>query len=407
MTDSLDDKINELYKEVIDTAKVFSRVSSVVGGSEFTFREYLKQKFSRLESFDDEGKYSLHYTSENGPQMLLIQSKDPKTVNHYTTAHIDREGLRVINGEIVYAPHYAMDRLYQNELKKFKDSGKDLEQMYLKPRQTSKEEATLIGEEWKGKRIKLGSEERNVTSYRLKENNGVYSVVFEVDGGSLGKYDKASLQYAPEIQVIKDDVGNEIIQGQLDNLINVAALYVLAKYELLEGNVVLTMGSQAGMSGKLLSDFLATDYYYRKENGNTEVLSLDTTPMPDLEFDGVVLRGHDNLAFFTDRFNEKLNNLVTVELDIPVIYKEAFLTDNNYPTEKSGLPPYKGFGNTEAGRFFEHYQKYRTGDVDIASLQLPTTRDGPAQRTSKNALTNYLRSLSGYYNSLVDENSMV
>lgn len=176
-------------------------------------------------------------------------------------------------------------------------------------------------------------------------------------------------------------------RGQLDNILSVSVLYSLLAQENISGDVLFTIGEEAGLSGKRMINFF-NDISY---SGN--ILALDVSPVEEKDFSrgDVVLRGRDSRAHFDGKLTVLLEESAKKE-NTAFYYKDKLQEDNGkVKVDQHGK--IKGYGLTEMGDLIFRSQGKYTG----TTFQIPVMGDGSDEITTLDKTENFEKVLKRFY----------
>lgn len=156
----------------------------------------------------------------------------------------------------------------------------------------------------------------------------------------------------------------QALQGQLDNVITIAALVYLFECGF-EGTAFFTAQEEAGKSWRYLLE------WFRRFGGSTnQLIVVDTSPFPTLEAAAeqhLVLRNRDVNASFNQALTQRLAASCR-DAGYDVLYKDTWVEAQNRRAEERGEPA-ASLGSTELGRIIAA----SNGLVDGTTLQIPTS----------------------------------
>jgi hypothetical protein len=185
-------------------------------------------------------------------------------------------------------------------------------------------------------------------------------------------------------------IENDVLVGQLDNVLTAAALVYLFERGF-AGTVFFTAQEEAGKSWRYLLE------WFRRFGGSTnQLIVVDTSPFPDFataQQQDLVLRNRDANASFNQTLTRRLAELCQQQ-GFTVQFKDRYVEAQNARLLARGDPP-GSFGSTEMGRIIAA----SNGLVDGTTLQIPTsgyhTMSESAPISSVRAFLHILFLLSG------------
>lgn len=332
-------------KEIIQKTKEYLAHPAVVG-YEQSFMNFLYSEFADLGL-----KITRHDT------YLVIEGDAPES--HIITAHADRHGL-VVNdrNELSYAAYRSKERIYNVEpevkhalWQKIKDRFIN-EELYAYNADT-------------GEKLMSGTVERDY--FCPVRQNYIF-----ISPDLLNLPENTPVSFSPNTTV-----HDEHIQGQLDNVISMASIYVLYKNGY-RGTAILTTHEEIGMSWRCIIDYLNTNNIKTRE-----LFVIDTSPFDEsdnINVDAVVLRNKDNQGLFNTELTEKIKDTAN-NLSITIIVKDEFLESQNA----------ESMGNTELGRVIQNTDARING----TTIQIPTIGyHSNNEKTSHAAIDNFYTLLS-------------
>lgn len=276
--------------------------------------------------------------------LLVAQGKRPHDI--MLSAHIDRHGLVCTGpGEFQYAAFVAGGRsdLTGNSVS---------EEMMTQIAGRFTNEAVYAYEPWSGAYRGRG---RIKSSWICEHRN---NLIFDLDGldhlvaGTPVAFNDSLKQ------------NNDLLSGQLDNVLSAAALVFLFENGF-EGTTFFTAQEEAGKSWRYLLE------WFRRFGGSTnQLIVIDTSPFDNFDVavpGSLILRTRDANANFNPAMTRRIGKLCE-KLEIPVLYKDEILETANKERACQNLPP-KSLGSTELGRIISASQ----GLVDGSTIQVPTT----------------------------------
>ncbi|GGC96676.1 hypothetical protein [Aquisalinus flavus] len=157
--------------------------------------------------------------------------------------------------------------------------------------------------------------------------------------------------------------GDNLVSGQLDNPLSAALLRVAAEAGL-TGKIVFAAEEEIGRSAGHILQWAG-----ERMTSFSAFLIIDTSPFADGGEAGkgtVVLRRKDANGAFDDAMVGRLET-GAASLNIPVLFKDAFIEEANGKARAAGEPE-QGLGITELGRLVTMSQGQFTG----TTLQIPT-----------------------------------
>ena len=183
---------------------------------------------------------------------------------------------------------------------------------------------------------------------------------------------------------------DELLSGQLDNVLSAAALVHLFERGF-EGTAFFTAQEEAGKSWRYLLE------WFRRFGGSTnQLIVVDTSPFPDrdaAEQQHLVLRNKDANASFNTALTAKLSELCA-SLNVQTQFKDRYVEQLNVELASKGEEQ-RSLGSTEMGRIINASK----GLVDGTTLQVPTTgyhtMNESASLASVNAFLSVLGRLAG------------
>ena len=338
----------------------FSSKDSVVG-YESGFIEYLDDKITKL-GYDTE-------ITDSG--LLVVKSEDENYSNHYTSAHVDRSSLVIQDGKLTYSVHAIKDR----------------EEVEIRPTESF---CDKIGKRFVDKEVRIGDEVHKVSSYEIVRNeNGHNRLEFFLEGDvDVSNYDDQGVSYAKPITISED---KQFLEGQLDNVLSVGALYTLLEEGKVKGNVIFSIGEEVGLSGDKIVDYL----HSKGIDKTDELLILDTTPFEEDDYrpEELILRNRDTRGEFNRDGNKLLESILT-DNQIPYRFKDKIQEEKGLVQYNESGEVKKGYGKTELGKIVQ----LTNGDINGITLQLPNTGDGIEERTSIEGFAKFYGVLGEYYN---------
>jgi hypothetical protein len=160
---------------------------------------------------------------------------------------------------------------------------------------------------------------------------------------------------------------NNLISGQIDNVISAAVLFTLLEEQELTSTLLFTTQEEIGNSYQSIVEF------YKKHSGE-KLYIIDTSPYENLEKGEkgfLTLREGDERGGFSREMGKEIKNILK-EMKIPYDIKPSCI------------------GNTELGAVVEH----TNGKLNGTTLQLPTTNYHTSFETcTKESLNNYYKVL--------------
>lgn len=314
----------------LDYLKELVRNPSVVGFEEPFFR-FLQRELDEL------GIKTTRY------QGLLVAESDASQ-SAYLSAHVDRHGL-ICTGpkEFQYAAFIAQNKSEQT-------GNSTSEEMLIKIAHRFAGEKVHAYEPWSGSYLGSGKIRDAMINERV---NNLFMIIDELDHISAG----IPLGYSDKITLEKDR-----ISAQLDNVLSVAMIVYLYSQGY-QGTAFFTAQEEAGRSWRYLAE-----WFGRKQLQTQNLIVLDTSPFnsPEEAFSqDLVLRWKDATAPFDQAITQKVRDL-TVEMDIPTIYKDLYIESMN--ANRNGDKPLS-LGRTELGRLIDATK----GTVTGTTIQIPTT----------------------------------
>jgi hypothetical protein len=276
--------------------------------------------------------------------LLVAQGRKPGSIMF--SAHADRHGL-VCTGpnEFQYAAFVAGSRsdLLGNSVS---------EQLMRKIVDRFQRMPVFAYEPWSGAYLGRGDTRHSyICEYR---NN----LIFEIEGLNH------LIAGTPVAFTDHLKITPQALQGQLDNVITIAALVYLFECGF-EGTAFFTAQEEAGKSWRYLLE------WFRRFGGSTnQLIVVDTSPFPDLETASrqqLVLRDRDANA----PFNRELTARVAATCEAAgyrVLYKDRWVEEQNVAARARGESP-ASLGSTEMGRIVAASR----GLVDGTTLQIPTS----------------------------------
>jgi putative aminopeptidase FrvX len=331
---------------IIAKTKEYLSVPSVVGHERF-FMDFLYQDFKKL---------GLQAYKQDG--LLEIRGDSPKDI--ILCAHLDRHGLISLgDDEYVYAAQYIREVKYGEN------------------NESSRKQVEAIAKRFEGEKIyayhpvsgtKI-SEGVIEACYPHMLNN---DALFYVEG--IARLEQ-NIPLAYARQAVFE---NDILKGQIDNVISLATVYALYENGY-QGTALLTCEEEIGKSWIHIADFLDGMDIETKS-----LIVLDTSPYADesvIHQGPVILRTRDK----SETFNlEILQSLIErcESLDIPYRIKDQDLIAQGKPVEE--------LGSTELGRLVQGGKgRWNGATVQIPTLMYHTSNE----TTTSKAIENYLRLL--------------
>ncbi|WP_191601958.1 peptidase M42 [Marinomonas algicola] len=317
--------------DFIDLLKRLIRQPSVVGAEHSFFRVLQRE-------LEERGAKVTWYEG-----LLVAQGSDP--LSTMFSAHIDRHGL-VCTGpnEFQYAAFVSANRtdLLNNSVS---------EELMSKVTERYNHEEVFAYEPWSGVYRGKGTIK---SSYVCEFRN---NLIFEIEGL------ESVVAGTPIAFKDKLTIGNNRLEGQLDNVISAAALVDLFDHGF-KGTAFFTAQEEAGKSWRYLLE------WFRRFGGSTNRLFvIDTSPFPNLESANeqlLVLREKDANATFNHDSTKQLEALC-IKNNIRYLFKNRYVESLNTKRAEQGLPP-STFGSTELGRIIAS----SNGLVDGTTIQIPT-----------------------------------
>lgn len=159
-------------------------------------------------------------------------------------------------------------------------------------------------------------------------------------------------------------IENELLSGQLDNILTAAALVHLFSLGY-QGTAFFTAEEESGGSWRYL-----LEWFRRFGESTNELYVVDTSPFKnreEAEKQLVVLRNRDEFAQFNIETTQKLT-LLCETLGISYGFKDLYIQQQNHANIGSGKSA-MSLGRTELGRITDK----SSGLVHGTTLQIPTT----------------------------------
>lgn len=339
-------------EQFIDVLKALIRRPSVVGAEHSFFRVLQRE-------LEERGARVTWYEG-----LLVAQGSEPESAMF--SAHIDRHGLMCTGpNEFQYAAFVAGSRsdLLGNSVS---------EKFMMKIVDRFESVQVLAYEPWSGMYRGTGViNNAYICEFR-------HNLIFEVAGL---EHLEAGI---PVAFVDRLKVEDDIISGQLDNILSVALLVHMFTLGF-RGTAFFTAQEEAGRSWRFLLE------WFRRFGGTTnQLIVLDTSPYPDREAadqQHVVLRRKDANAAFNEETTGRLEELC-IALGIPYSFKDAYIEENNRDAALSGREP-QSLGSTEMGRI----TAASNGLVHGTTLQIPTTGYHTMEESASMAACNALLEL--------------
>lgn len=320
------------FDDFIDLLKILIREPSVVGAEHAFFRVLQRE-------LEERGAKVTWYEG-----LLVAQGDNPD--QSYFSAHIDRHGL-VCTGpnEFQYAAFVAGSRsdLLGNSVS---------EELMLKIVDRFPKTPLMAYEPWSGAYRGAGT----IIDARICEFRN--NLIFNVEGM------EHLVAGTPVAFRDRLKIDNQLISGQLDNVLTAAILVHLFTLGF-SGTAFFTAQEEAGKSWRYLLE------WFRRFGGSTNRLFVvDTSPYPDratADAQQVVLRHRDANAEFHPDTTAAIEQLCQ-ELSIRYSYKDLYIEAKNQAAIAAGQKP-ASLGSTELGRI----TAASNGLVHGTTLQIPTT----------------------------------